>query len=95
MVEALTKLLEVIKVLFDQISKNKDLAYLFKLIIFLLIFWVVTAFGYKVFSVIMKRKDRFMCRHCFEDSQKRFSELAQTLDRNTRAIEQFNRQRGL
>ncbi len=95
MVSGLTKLLEVIKSLFILISNNKNLAILSKLIILLLIFWIVFSFGYKTFSVIIKRKDRFMCRNCFLDSQNRSSKLAEIFEKNTRALEQLNRQRGL
>lgn len=95
MVSGLTKLFEAIQALFILISKDKNLVNIFQLLIVLFFLWLVFIIGYKVFSVIMKRKDRFMCRSCFTDSQKRFSDLAEVLKKNTSAIEQINRQRGL
>jgi len=93
-ISGLTKLIEAIQALFVLISNNEKLAGIFKLVVVLFFLWLIFKIGYRIFSAIMKRKDRFTCKPCYEESQKRNKELVDILKQNANAIEQFNRQRG-
>lgn len=94
-VTGLTKLIEAIQALFVLISKNQTLAYIFRLLVILFFLWLIFKIGYRIFSVIMRRKERLTCKPCYEESQKRNKELVDILRQNASAIDQFNRQRGV